>query len=348
MYREDTIWLLLDSRSNGGIETHVLELAMAIDGYGLKVKVVFLEYYGEHPLRAALERSGIETLSLDGRLGSLISGLRRARPGLLHSHGYKAGLFACLASRIAGCAHVSTFHSGDPGRGKVALYDWLHRQASRFIDVNLAVSAEIAARLPAKALVVDNFILIPEMTPKTGRRLAFVGRLSEEKGPDRLLEIAAQIAQQDFDLYGDGPLMAALRNRAIGNCRFHGNQADMDAHWCQIELLLMPSRFEGLPMAALEAMARGIPVIAFDTGALGRLIEPGKNGWLIPQGDLDAFRRAIENWLALDDEHKQSIRRAARQRIVEEFSSRNKLPTILEQYRLATARRIPACDAFCE
>jgi len=348
MYRENNIWLVLDSRTNGGVETHVLELARGLDGYGLRVSVVLLKHYGPHPLHAALSESGIETFSLDGKFSSLVQRLRRSRPALIHSHGYKAGIFCSAAALVTGSTHVSTFHAGEPGIGKVALYDWLHRQASRFIEVNFAVSTEIAERVPAPVKVIDNFISLPELSPKTGQQMAFVGRMSKEKGPDRLLLIAAQMAQAGFDFYGDGLMMESLKVGAGANCCFHGNQADMSDHWSNIDLLLMPSRHEGLPMAALEAMAQGIPVIAFDVGALGQLIESGRNGWLIRQGDLEAFRQAIENWLALDEVQKQAVRDAARDRVASRFSARKITPLILEQYRRAAGNRFPACDAFCE
>jgi len=348
MHRENTIWLVLDSSSSGGIETHVLELARAIDEYGLRVAVVFIEDHGQHPLRAALIDTDIPTFSLDGSFGSLTGSIRKFRPALLHSHGYKAGIYCCAAARITGSKHVTTFHSGDPGSGKLALFDWLHRQTARLNAINLAVSTEITERVPTNSLVIENFISIPEPELKNGTQLAFVGRLSEEKGADRLLAIAAQLGPIQFDLYGDGPLMDALQCSASANCHFHGNQADMAMRWGDIDLLLMPSRHEGLPMAALEAMARGIPVIAFDIGALDQVVEHGVNGWLVRPNDLEGFRRAIEQWLTLENPEKELMRKAARQRITSRFSSRRIVPRVLEQYRQAVGDGIPACNAFCE
>ena len=348
MNRENTIWLVLDSSGNGGIETHVMELARAIESYGLQVAVVFIKDYGLHPLRAALGSAGIASFSLDGSFGSLARSIRELRPALLHSHGYKAGIYCCAAALVTGCAHVTTFHSGDPGSGKLALFDWLHRQTSRLNAVNLTVSEEIAERIPSKSLVIDNFISIPEPEPRAKAQLAFVGRLSEEKGADQLLAIAAQLGPLQFDLYGDGPLKDELQRSASANCRFHGNQADMASRWSDIDLLLMPSRHEGLPMAALEAMARGIPVIAFDVGALDQVVESGVNGWLIRKGDLEGFRRAIQQWLTLDNQEKDAMREAARHHIASRFSSRRIVPLVLEQYRRAGGADFPACNAFCE
>ena len=348
MNLETTIWLVLDSRANGGIETHVLELARGLRQSRWQVSVVLIKDHGPHPLRSALQREGIPTFCLDGGAASLVRRLRSERPALIHSHGYKAGLYCCAAARVTGCAHVSTFHAGDFGSGRVALYDWLHRQSSRFNEANFAVSSEIADRVPRRPLVLNNFVSLPGPSAASGDRLAFVGRFSEEKGPDRLITIAAGLPATRFDFYGDGPLLARLKTEAGDNCRFHGNQADMTPHWRDIGLLLMPSRHEGLPMAALEAMARRIPVIAFDVGGLGRVIDSGENGWLVESGDVDGFRRAIEGWLALCESRRDLIRDAARRSIVERFSSQKIVPMVLEQYRQAVNKAVPACDAFCE
>ena len=344
---ESTIWLVLDSRSNGGIETHVLELAKGLDQYGLDLTVVFLKDYGFHPLRESLLEAQIKTISLDSGIGSLIKRLRKFKPVLIHSHGYKAGLICGLASKITATVHCSTFHAGEPGKGKLALYDSIFRQSSRCNDRNFAVSTEIAHRLPTKSVVLDNFVSMPEYSPKTDCQIAFVGRLSNEKGPDHILSLAARMPKVHFDLYGDGPMVDSLVSTATDNCRFHGSQPSMDAHWAKIDLLLMPSRYEGLPMAALEAMARGIPVIAFDVGALNKVILSGQNGWLVMADQVDIFQQKIECWLTMSSDQKDLFREAARSHIANNFSVQKIMPLILDQYsKVSTVA--PTCVAICK
>jgi len=344
----NTIWIVLDSRSNGGIETHVLELAKGLGQYGLDVTVVFLKNHGYHPLRDALINAAIKTISLDGGLRSLVKKINITNPRIIHSHGYKASLFCCLAAKCTDTFHSSTFHAGEPGKGKMAIYDWLHRQSSRIIDKNFAVSKEIASRLPVKSVLLDNFISVPDPSPKTGSQIAFVGRLSEEKGPDHILSIARRLSTIQFDIYGDGPLTDTLRHQATDNCRFHGNQTSMEPHWANIDLLLMPSRYEGLPMAALEAMARRIPVVAFNVGAMDKVVLPDQNGWLVIANQVESFQQKIEDWLNMDTMRKEAIRVAARNHICSHFSTQKLIPLLLEQYAEGIGENLPSCNAICK
>jgi glycosyltransferase involved in cell wall biosynthesis len=348
MRNTNLVWLVVDSRVNGGIESHILELARALAQRKLTVSVVFLRDYGPHPLRDALRRAGIHTESLDGHLDSLVGRIRQESPGVLHSHGYKAGLYCFCAAKITGSFHCSTFHAGEISPGKVGIYDWLHRQASRFIDSKLAVSQLIARRVPAEITVLDNFVSLPPIQRKTGQRIAFVGRLSHEKGPDMLLDLASRIPEQDFHIYGDGPLADSLRRKAPRSCVFHGNQDSMEPHWQDIDLLLMPSRYEGLPMVALEAMARRIPVIAFEVGALDRVVHTNRNGWLVPPGRLDLFQSRIEAWLNMSPQSKQAIRASARQHVQKHFSADRVLPELLKHYAIDPEERLACCNANCD
>lgn len=342
------IWLNLDSRTTGGIETHVLQLAKGLQNQKLNVRVIFIKNHGDHPLRDSLIQENIKTTSLDGSFWSLLKAIKILKPILIHSHGYKAGILSRIAARMTSTKIISTYHAGEPGFGKMKIYEWLDHKSSILNHQSFAVSHKIANQLPVTASVLDNFIELPEPPYKPGHQIAFVGRLSDEKGPDLLLQLAQNLKPVEFHIYGSGPLHKSLKNQAGTNVIFHGNQQSMEPHWKNIDLLLMPSRHEGLPLVALEAMARKIPVLAFNVGALEKVILNAYNGWLIDPENLLAFQNKLEDWLTMDTVFKQKIRTAARAHIHENFSSQKIIPEIIKHYAKAIGQPKASCIAFCK
>ena len=326
------ILLLLDSSSLGGIETHVYQLAVGLHRAGKSVHVVLLQHYVEHPLQTNLLNQGVSCTTLDGRKTSLWRFILRHKPRIVHTHGYKAGIIGRLFSKLNRNAVVSTFHAGEQTHGKLALYDFLDRSSACLNDEVISVSETIANRVWAKSTVFDNFISTEELNTSTGKEIAFVGRLSHEKGPDLFVDLAGRFPKHHFHVYGDGPLRNLITDCAVDNIHFHGLQTSMASVWPRIELLVMPSRHEGLPMAALEAMGCGIPVIASNVGALDRLITSGKNGWLIPSENNDILADRLQEWIYMDTSAKRRFKHSARKTIEQQFSARVAIPKLITLY----------------
>ena len=102
MQEEMKVWLLLDSSKPGGIESHVMQLASGLRSHGVAVSVVFLAHHGKHPMKDALDKEGIDQKVLGGGFYSLVKALHIAKPALVHTHGYKAGILARAAGLIVG------------------------------------------------------------------------------------------------------------------------------------------------------------------------------------------------------------------------------------------------------
>jgi glycosyltransferase involved in cell wall biosynthesis len=334
LQHKDEIWLALDSRGVGGIESHVLQLASALSKADRRVRILLLADYGPHPLRAQAAAEGIALESLDGSTLGLWRALRQRRPALLHCHGYKAGILGRVTARLLGVPVVSTFHAGEPGRGRLRVYQWLDEFTGRLAP-RLAVSEPIAARLGTGTQILDNFVSLPAASEQAPLSLAFVGRLSHEKGPDRFLSIARQHPNLPCLVFGDGPLREALQAQASSNVQFMGMVNDMPARWSSIGLLCMPSRHEGMPMAALEAMAHGVPLAALEVGGLGRLATPGSGGILCPSGDVASLSEAIGAWSQLSEVQRRQRGWAARQWVAQHFTPEAVLPDILRCYAQA-------------
>lgn len=341
-------WITLDSQVFGGIETHVLELALGLLQYKQNVRVVLLTEYSEsQPIIEKLKSANIPfnflwELSTSkpevNVLAHFQSAIKEHHPILIHAHGYKASIisrFACLQCKWKpNCdapTQMTTYHAGETPRGRVKIYDMIDRFSAFLSKQNFAVSEEIAHKIPHKTVVMNNFVSLSPYPRRFGKNIAYVGRLSHEKAPDRYLSLAQDFPHHHFHIYGSGPMMAELKPIATENVIFHGHIDDMNTVWENISVLLITSRYEGLPMAALEAMSRGIPVISIKVGAISSLIAHKENGWVAP--NLDALNQALNGWLMLSEQQQMIFRQKARQTIESHFSLQAVIPLYLAQYK---------------
>lgn len=333
------LWLLIDSSGVGGAESHVAQLAASLRQRGIAAEVVLFQDHGNRVWRSQLARDDIPVQTLDGTFRGLAKALRARRPFLLHTHGYKAGLLGRPAARLARVPVVSTFHTGARERLPVGLYD-LADEWTSFLGKRIVVSRDIQARVPYPAALIPSFVPASAEPKRAAspRRIAFVGRLREEKQPQHFCELARRSrADLEWHVYGDGPMRSALERDYGQYAHFHGAVSDMDAVWQSTGLLVMTSRFEGLPLVALEALAAGVPVLASRVGGLPTVIEHGVTGWLYPDGDLEAAEQLIATWLSLDTTSLQRLRRAGWQHVMDNFSEPALLPKIIDVYRSAGA-----------
>ena len=334
------IWLFLDSGGVGGVETHVKALFLAFRRAGTPVRIVLLQ---EHPNNAWLDQLravDADPLILDGGFRNLLKALRTHRPAVLHTHGYKAGIFGRFAARLTGTPVVSTFHAGERVPGKVGLYQRLDEWSS-VLGRRIAVSPPIQKHLPFRSTFIPNFILTSETPPRAPLPpvVAFVGRLSHEKGPDYFCRLASLYdgAPVEWRVYGDGPMRAELESAHGERVRFYGVVANMDTVWSEVGLLAMTSRAEGLPMAALEAGAAGVPILASAVGALPQVIEQGRTGWLISPDEMasDDYSKplsALKQWRDHAEKGAAEMRLACWRRIREHYSEAASLARISDEY----------------
>lgn len=340
------VWILLDSRIYGGIESHVLELAKGLQEYHVHVRVVLVvEYSPPAPLISKLNDADIPVSYLQQlspktndsnsclAVKQITSAVAEHQPSVIHTHGYKAALLARSAELFTRTFPrlVSTYHAGETPTGKVWLYDWLDRYSARLSDHCFAVSQSIQQKLPIKTELLNNFVSLPQQNCNY-KEIAFVGRLSHEKGVDRFIDVARHLSEYDFSIYGDGPERETLTQQAPQNVLFHGHQTNMNVVWNNISVLVISSRYEGLPMAALEAMSRGIVVISLNVGRLSDLIEDGSNGFIAH--DIPKLTEKLKHWLSMNAYHQSLIRKKAIQTISAQYSSRSVIPILIERYQI--------------
>lgn len=331
------IFHFLDSADVGGIETHVETLALAQNAAGQQTSVML---WKRHEHRSTIKRfaaSGLRVIDAGGNFFALCRILRRERPAILHTHGYKANILGRFAARLCGVRSVSTYHAGERGPFPVNLYQTLDEKTG-WLGSAISVSRPIAETLPFASTVIANFVAVPQLETdlSPGDTITFAGRFSYEKAPDLFCKIAEMHKRRaKFAAYGDGPLLAGLREEYVDAVDFRGFAPDMNSVWRHTGLLLMPSRNEGLPMAALEAMARGIPVAASAAGALPDVIKDGVDGFLFAPGDLHGAAAAVERWFKMTAKERQLMGDAARRTIAQRFSTERGLREVADVYARA-------------
>lgn len=339
------VCIFVDSQDFGGIESHILQLTQGLLEFSdYDIDILFWQDYGkEHPLTQSILKLNSEAITSSyrchvinahGRLSFLLQYLKQQQP-LLHTHGYKAGIIARSLSLILNIPVISTYHNGDPGSGKLKLYNLIDKISSR-MSHNIAVNEQICATLE-RCQVIPNFVSTInnqcfQQEIQTRQEIAFVGRLSHEKAPDVFCEITKDMPYP-VKVYGDGPMRHELREK-YPNITFAG-MCEMEQHWHKIRVLVIPSRYEGLPLAALEAMARGIPIIASQAGNLPQLIAHCGIGKSIEFENTQQFKTEIIQQIKLS---KSQIKQQGKKLIAyinEHYSKESTMPKILNCYHQA-------------
>jgi len=331
------IWQLLDSRAIGGIERHVELITRHLITRGDEAKVVLLRAYADHPSFEMFHDAGLPVERLDGGMRGLLRAVRIGRPALIHAHGYRANMLARLIRLLTRTPVITSYHAGLREPFPVGLYQRLD-EWSGLLAPRIAVSEDIARSLPYRAALLENFVEMPPGLPQPGSRIIFVGRLVREKGADLFCALAQRVGGDGWHIFGDGPLRRQLEAEYGREITFHGFARDPETIWADAGLLVMPSRAEGLPMAALEAIARGVPVVAAHVGGLPRVVEPGVSGWLFRAGDLRAAGEAVHEWRDMEPRARLALANSAQLHARTHFSAEAGMARLTEIYARAAGR----------
>lgn len=346
-----------DGRLGGGT-THVLQLIETL-ARELPAEIHLVSQAGS-PALAEAARRGAETHGIDffvsrldprpwWRLRALVGELR---PALIHAHGARAALPLTWArGRVPLLYSVHGYHFV----GKPALPRRLAIAAERrcsaaaattvFVsthDQDLAARHGILPRCRRHVLIRNAIDLerLPSASGGDGRTLAFLGRLSAEKDPLLLIEVLQRLPGEfRLQVIGDGPLLGEMRERAAasgldGRIAFLGSLRRQQAlaQLARSDALLVPSRWEGLPLAPLEAMAIGVPVVASRVGGIPEVIADGETGILVAPGDAQGFAAAVGR-LADDAALRARMVEEARRAVAERFSWQAASRAYLDLYR---------------
>jgi glycosyltransferase involved in cell wall biosynthesis len=329
----------------GGMENYVKNLIAHLPAEEFKVTVLCpFESALTSQIRAQSHDVFIAPLRDDPpwrTIEMLCTLIRETGVDLLHAHLMNAHTAAAIAGKMTDTPTVATLHgmSLHPQEISVARTTGSHT----IVVCREAWSQAIAVGLAAETIsLVPNGIDLTVYNPASADRsvlrnaigigsddflVGFVGRLAWEKGPDKFVKAAEHILQQQpkvhFAMVGTGSMekeLAATINRAgiQGNVHLAGVWHDASQVYPALDLMLHTSRADAMPLALLEAMASGVPVIAIGEGGVPELVETGETGLLIGTnewpgivseypGDWDGVAKAASTLI----EHPERLKRMA-------------------------------------
>lgn len=350
------VLLIIPALGFGGAETQLVTLAENLDRSRYATTVCCLRHHA--PVAEMLARQGVEVVNLHWRTRYLPLGLyrlvrlmRNHEADIVHTHLFDAGLWGRIAAKLAGVPIVINTEHG-LNLWKKRYHIWFERIADRFTDRRIAVSEDIRrSRIrreglnPEKIVIIHNFIDLAFFDPNTvedatsirkdlglddsEQLVGTVARLSHVKGVAYFLRAAEMISQTcpgvRFIIVGDGPLrddlehLAAqlgLRERVV----FAGTRSDVRELLAAMDVFVLASIREGIPVSLLEAMAMKRAVVATAVGGTPEVVQNDRSGILVPSQDARALAEAVVSLLK-DSRRRTALGEAGRERVREAFSA---------------------------
>jgi glycosyltransferase involved in cell wall biosynthesis len=331
--------LLVMEATNGGVARHVIDLALGLAGRGHDVHVIYSPLRADYQMLAPLiNDTRITTTEIAIRrnpglrdFGALLA-IRRyiAAHGpfdIVHGHSTKGalGCIAALGKRIGRVYTAHGMRSIDPRLKALPRFviGTIERLIMRLGHLVIPVSTFeeahcISIGVARKRLrVVNNGVGPAPGVDRAAVRarlglgegqvaVGYAGRLSSEKGPDRLIDAFHDAAEDKPEarlvMIGYGPLEAALKRQAadlgLADRIIWVNEGNGRGLMPAFDVYALPSAYEGMPFALLEAVAAGLPIVATDVGGARTVIEERENGYVVANWDRAAFAGRIKELIA--------------------------------------------------
>jgi len=281
---------------------------------------------------------------------NLLTILKNEKIQLVHTNGYFADIIGVPAAKMLGIAHVSTCHGFITNDSKLNFYNKLDRAVLHFSDKIIAVSEPIKQELEKCGIRKSKVALIQNapkfaiekkehqyarnknhtagITIENTFTIGYVGRISKEKGVEYLVEAGVRLFELGEPyrmlIVGEGPEREKLEEavkakRLQDNIIFTGFQANVEDWVALFDLFVLPSLTEGTPMALLEAMAMGVPVVATKVGGVPQIIRHGETGFLVSPKDPESIAQKIM-YLSGNDQLQEYLSKNAKKLIEKNYN----------------------------
>jgi glycosyltransferase involved in cell wall biosynthesis len=358
---------LISSAGMYGAENMLLNLALAQAQFGCEpILGIFInERKPQMGITEAARRRGlsVETFFCRGRIDHrAISTIRtfisNQNIELVHSHGYKSNFYGCLAAKPLSVPLVSTCHLWTRATLSVRIYEWLDSLTLRSVQRVVAVSDVIADLLQKSGVPKLRIATIYNGTDvalfegalpnlrlelNAGNRplIGTVARLEEQKGLRYFIEAArdviSKLPEALFVIVGEGSERAKLtelirEHRLEHNILLLGSLENMPGVYASLDIFVLASINEGMPMTILEALGAARPVIATRVGSVEQLILQDETGILIEPRDVSALSTAILR-LLYDRPLARTLAAAGAARVKRHFTAGSMASKYVEIYR---------------
>ncbi|MFI5251990.1 MAG: glycosyltransferase family 4 protein [Bacteroidota bacterium] len=354
------LFLLTNLLDKGGVEEVILNYAKILDKKKYEITVVCFTAGTAADELSRIEGVNlvhIKTCSRVKRYFAIQSLMKTMKPDIVHNH---TGWYGIPLGRMNGAKCVETIHN---------TYHWFNPHQRFFYGFTMSFAHRmIAVSGVVKKFALDIFPFIDEkrlavihngiMIPATPQKeasihlrkqwnikeddvvIGFIGRFTEQKGLEYLLKAAKQLLPEyknvKFVIVGEGELKNRLETIVssdnLTNVIFTGFQRDVYRFYTLFDIFLLPSLFEGLPIALLEAMAAQLPVVATRVGGTPEVVIEGKTGFLVDPANPGQIVEKL-NILINDPNKRKMMGFEGRERIIAAFSAQSMVEKTEKIYR---------------
>lgn len=359
------VTLVISSLARGGAEKVIVEMANYWAERNHNVTLITLDSSANDffSVSRKVKRSGLDLLKKSGNLLAAVKNnflrlfrlrreIKRSQPEIIISFIDRMNILTLLASSGLGARTLVSERTATASHSIGILWSALRRWIYPWADGIVLQTQEVlesfqAFEAQAKLFVIPNPISAlkpaeqPELhdVPLQKKILLAVGRLTEEKGFDLLIQAFSKIADDFTDwhllILGDGPLLSDLKElvfqkKLTAQVSFLGEKKNLPDYYGKADIFVLPSRYEGFPNALLEAMASHLPVVSFDCPSGPRaIIENGVNGVLVPPQDTVALAFSLKALMQSEAERKKLSGQSAQ--VLDKFA----LPNVMGLWEAA-------------